>query len=99
MQNEITNTHAVNTFMRSMDEKYPELIVKIENTILENASNLQTMSSFNVDADDLDRSEQIELLSVVRKYFKRQGFHVSNVIYDEDEGKAPYITIEVKIFS
>lgn len=99
MNNEVTNQNAVNTFMKSVEEKYPDLIAKIEDTILENASNLKTINGFNVHLDNLDRDEQIELLSVVSKYFKHKGFDVSNIIYGESLEEAPYITIEINISS
>lgn len=94
--NDITNENAVNIFVKSVEEKFSELIKIVEGKILENASNFENVSRFNLDGSDLSHNEQIKVLDVLKMYFAKKGFGVSEV-YNQ-KGSAPYIVIEILIY-
>ncbi len=94
--NDITNENAVNLFVKSVEEKFPDLIKVVEDKILENASNVETVSRFNLDGSDLNHDEQIKMLNILKMYFAKKGFGVSEV-YQQREELVPYIVIEILI--
>lgn len=92
----LTNDKALSSFMRSFEQKFPDLISKVEDTIMENAKNLNLVSTFNMEGSELSRDEQVRMLILLKMYFIKKGFAISRV-EGSGEDTAPYITIEILV--
>lgn len=92
----LDNDEVVHTFMHNVEQKFSDLLAKIEDTIIENAENLTLISSFSLEGSELDRDEQIKVLITVSRYFAKKGFGVSDIKTKQDDD-TPYIIIEVLI--